>query len=273
MTTAAIRRPPWLPVVWTVLAAAFALGTITWRMSLSLIDQQVRRKRSEVKKLALSGGIMPQQEVADYIAQRQAALAIRYDRLLGVVSVPAPAADAADPQLKFQEQFHDIHRTLERLAAARSVPVPEVLGFPKELPPPEAVPRLLVQLEMIRSAAEALFRQEVAEVTSFKIEDPQLVPDDTGAPFLIRVPVRVRLDSSLPQFISVLGALQQTTPVMDIRGVRIGTSDARERLEVECVLARYLANDAPLPTEEAAPSAGKTRARQERRAKTRGTAR
>jgi hypothetical protein len=148
----------------------------------------------------------------------------------------------ADPQLYFQERFHEVQRALERLAAARDAAVPEQLGFPKELPPSDTVPRLLVQLALMQELAELAFEHQVSALTSLKVEDPQPVSGEDGeGPFVMRLPVRMRVTASLPQLMKILGAIEQKRPLIDVRGLRVASPPAGDALEVELVLARYLA--------------------------------
>lgn len=245
MTAAApAKSTPVGPVLVALVAGALLAGAFAWRMALQGIDQQIAAKRSAIKKLVLSGNIPPNQEVADYLASRQTALETRHQYWLGrVTTLPlAEAAAHADPQLHFQEQVHETQRALERLAAARGMAVPEQLGFPKELPPSDTVPRLLIQLALMQEVAELAFEHQVTAVTSLKVEDPQPVSGEAGeGPFLMRLPVRVRLTTPLPQLMQILGAIERKSPLIDVHGLRVAASPAGEALEVELVLARYLA--------------------------------
>ena len=245
------RAFSWRPVIGAMVAGATVASVLAWQVNVQTMDQQVKQKRSALKKLLLSGNIPPNQEVVDYLTARQRSIDARHRHWLDVVTVPEPTkAASADPQLYFQEQFHEMQRTLERLATARKLPVPEPLGFPKELPPTDTVPRLLVQLLMIQDTAALVLQQGVSAVASFKVEDPEAVPEeDGGAPFLTRLPLRVRLTSSLPQLMKILGAVERATPMIDVRAIRVATGANPETLDVELVLARYLMS-APL---QAAP--------------------
>jgi len=254
-------RPPiaWPPLLAATLAGATLAGIIGWRLNLQGIDAQIKSTRAALKKLTLSGGIPPTQEVMDYLTAHQLSLERRYRHWLTVVAAP-PLADAAaaDPQLYFQEQFHEMQRAVERLAAARGVPVPEQLGFPKELPPSETVPRLLVQLELLKEVAALVLEQGVSGLASVKVEDPEPVPEPEGdAAFLIRLPVRARLSGSLSQVMKVLGAVDRARPLIDVRALRLAPASSQagageaapgraagERLDVELVLARYLVVEA-----------------------------
>ena len=218
------RRPiAWIPLVGAMVAGAALAAAIGWRLSLRAMDDRIKDKRSTLKKLVLSGRIPPNEEVMAYLTARQGAIEQRYGHWLErIASPPLTTGASADPQLYFQEQFHEVQRTLERLAAARSVAVPELLGFPKELPPSDTVPRLLVQLSLIQATASLIFEQEVFGVTSFKIEDPEAGVTETGGEgFLTRLPVRVRLNASLPQLTKVLGAIARVTPLVDVDALRI----------------------------------------------------
>jgi len=286
------RRPiSWVPLLGAVVIGAILTGTISWLVTLRSVEERIKAHHASLKKLMLSGRIPPNEEVLRYLIIRPAAIEARYRYWLQRVASPQMAeAASADPQLYFQEQFHEVQRTLERLATARAMAAPEQLGFPKELPPSDTVPRLLIQLSLIKDAASLIFEQGVAQLTSLKVEDPQPVPQPEGAtPFLTRLPVRVRLNASLPQLMKVLGAIQRETPLIDVLAIRIApvtvqpagtdapsngttTADAQlpagqpaggtpEALEVELLLSRYLVTaqtQAPLSdVEQAAGSKGR----------------
>ena len=248
------RSITWGPVIGAMVAGAALAGIMGWRLNVQGLEHRIGEKRSALKKLTLSGGIPPNQEVMDYLTSREASLQARYQEWLRrVTTLPPAEAASADPQLYFQEQFHEVQRTLERLAAARTMNVPEQLGFPKELPPSDTVPRLLVQLSLIRELAELIFEQGITSLASFKIEDPEPVPEEGGeGAFLVRLPVRVRLTGSLPQLIKILGAIERVSPLIDLRAIQVVSGTAPESLDVDLLLARYLAMAQEPP--EAVPS-------------------
>ena len=232
----------WGPLLGTMVASVALSGVIAWRLNLQSIDGHIKSKRAALKKLVLSGGIPPNQDVMDYLSARQAFLESRYQSWVGIVeAAPLTEAARADPQLYFQEQSHEVQRALERLAAARGIAVPEQLGFPKELPPSDTVPRLLGQLSLIREASELILGEGVTALSSLKVEDPEAISEEDGdEPFLMRLPVRVRLTSSLSQLMKVLGAMERLRPFIDVRAIHVVSGEASASLDVELLLARYL---------------------------------
>ena len=265
------RAMAWPSMVGAMVASVVLTGVVGWRISLESVSAQIKAKRSAIKKLVLSGNIPPNQAVADYFTFRQGALEQRYQLLIKAVdAVPMTEAAKADPQLYFQEQLHEVQRTLERLAAARQIPVPEQVGFPKDIPPSDTVPRLLIQLSLVKEAAELIIEQGIAVLPSLKIEDPEPVAEDGGeGPLLMRLPVRVRFTASLPQLIKLFGALERAQPLIDLRAIRMQTPSSGvpkaekaqktdstdtaqaastdtaaqalpDQLDVELLLARYL---------------------------------
>ena len=237
-----LRRTAWVPLLSGMVASAALTGVIGWRLSLQNMDGQIKEKRTSLKKLVLSGGIPPNQEVTDYLAARQASLDQHYQHWLKLVASPALAEAAkTDPQLFFQEQFHEVEQKLQRLAAARSIPVPEELGFPKGLPPSDTVPRLLAQLALIQEASTLILEQNVAGLASLKVEDPEPVPEaEGGTGFLTRLSVRVRLTSTLPELMTVLRAMERVRPLIDVRAMAVANAVTPDLLDVELLLSRYL---------------------------------
>ena len=261
------------PLVAASVVGAVVAGGVFFRLALSATDSQIAAKTGAVKKLVLSGKIPPDDEVMAYLSSRQETLTRRYHHWLQrIATAPVAEAASADPQLYFQEQFHEVQRTLERLATARAMAAPEQLGFPKELPPSDTVPRLLIQLALIKDAAHLIFEQGVVALTSLKIEDPQPVPQpEEEEPFLTRLPVRVRMNASLPQAMKVLGAIQRATPLIDVVAVRVAPAAppaegaagvAVDSLEVELLLSRYLVtaeSSTPADEEEDADDAPRSK--------------
>ena len=224
-----------------VLAGAALTSFVVWRANMASLEHAVNAKRAAVKKLALSGGIPPTQDVMDYLTERQQALEQRYNGWLEAIAAPEAAEAAqADPQLYFQERVHDLQRSLEQLAAARQITAPTALGLPKELPPTDTVPRFLSQLQLAQQAVELVFAQDVGAVTSFKIEDPEPIPAEEGSDtFLLVLPVRIRFAGTLDQTMKVLGALDRVRPLIDVRSVKLAPAADTAQLDAELLLARY----------------------------------
>lgn len=238
------KRPiPWPALLMGALVASAALGVIGWRLSLQELERQTSAKRASLKKLTLSGGLPPNQQVMEYLQSRQQSLERSYQHWVKAVAVP-PVADAAsaNPQLYFQERFREGQRMLERLASARGLTVPELLGFPKELPPSDTVPRLLMQLSLIQEAAGLVFAQGVGSLASLKVEDPESVlEDESQAVFVLRLPIRVRLAGTMPQIMKALGAMERAQPLIDVRALRVANNaTAEDQLDAELLLARYV---------------------------------
>jgi len=133
---------------------------------------------------------------------------------------------------------------------------PEQLGLPKELPPVDVVPRLLLQLELIKDASELVIAQGITKLSAVKVEDPQTLAG-SREPFLMRLPVRLRLSCSLETLTKVLGVLDRAKPMIDLQAMRLrlpapsATGQAEgQGLEVELVVARYLATSPQLTPEE-----------------------
>lgn len=250
----------WLPLAAAIGAAVAVAAVLVWRINGQHLDAQIAAKRAALKKLVLSGSIPPNQAVMEYFSARHAALEDRYHQWLGrITALPLADAAKADPQLYFQEQFHRVQGLLERLAAARGVPAPESLGFPKDLPPPDTVPRLLVQLALVEEASTLAFHHGATAVTSVKVEDPQPVSkDEEDGPLLTRLPVRMRLTGSLPRLTQVLAALQGVQPLVDVRFLRVQARPPSDTLDAELILARYLVlPGTPGPSSTPAAPAGR----------------
>lgn len=230
-----------------------AAGFFGWRVQAEALNQEIARKRSALKTLHLGGRLPPNREALAYLTGRGTALDQQYAKAVRLIAM-LPSADEAhaDPQLYFQQRVHEVQRTLERLATARGMPSPSQLGFPKDVPPADAVPRLLLQLELIEDAAELILAQDITQLASVKVEDPQPVAadkEDGVDAFLMRLPVRLRLTCSLETLTNVLGVLDRAKPIADVQVLRLKSTDAGA-LDVELVLTRYLVTKPALDEDE-----------------------
>jgi len=236
------RSMPWAALLGAMVGGVLLTGVALWQWNLQAMQARIHEKHAVLKKLLLSGKIPPNQNVMDYLSARQMALESKYRRWLAAITTPPlTAVVSADPQVHFQEQFHETQRTLERLATARNMKVPELLGFPKELPPTDTVPRLLAQLLLIQEVTKLMLEQGTDALVSCRVDDPETVLEqDEAEPFLRRVPIRVRLTSTLPALMNILGAIERVRPAIDVRALRIASAPPSNHLEVELVLARYL---------------------------------
>ena len=235
----------WSAVGAVALLVALGAGGAMWWSSLEALDRTIGKKRSSMKRLQVAGRLLPTAEVSAYLAQRTAAFEERYQAALTLTAVLTTELEGtADPQLYFQQRVHEVQRTLERLAAAKQIEPPTQLGLPKELPPPEVVPRLLIQLKLIEEAAELIVPQGIAQLVSVKLDDPEAMVPPAEAQqsemFLTRLPIRLRLTCSLEVLTKLLGLIERVKPMMDLQSALVKTAAEDGQLDVELILARYL---------------------------------
>ncbi len=232
----------WWPMVGVAVAGASLAAVILWQAQLRAIDAQIHQQRAAIKKLGVSGNIPPTPGVVDYLESRGRVMQQRYEQLTAALAAPAiPDAAAAHPQLFFEEQLQELRRSFERLATAHAGTVPELLGVPKELPPTETVPRLLIQLQLVQETATLVFEQNTGTLVSLKLEDPEPVPENQGdAPVFTRIPVRIRVLTSTQGLMSLLAALERSHPLVDVRGLHVTSATEPGQLESELLLSRYL---------------------------------
>ncbi|MBI4354122.1 MAG: hypothetical protein HY595_02685 [Candidatus Omnitrophica bacterium] len=243
-----------LVLVLVVIAGVGAFAV--WRVRLQALDREINAKKTALKNLHVSEQLPPNPQVVEYLKQRTKALEAKYEAALARLAPPLQLGDQqTDTQLLFQERSHAAQRTLERLATARNMTAPTQLGFPKDLPPPEAVPRFLVQVGLIEQAAEAVMAVPgVSRVESFKVEDPQpVVVTSELDVFLTQLPIRIRLSCPLETLTKILTALDRADPLMDVQAVRVTTTltesgEEAEDVVVELVVARYFVTAPKLPT-------------------------
>lgn len=236
-------KPSWVAVGGLAVLLAAGGGWFVWRMRLQAIDRALEDKRAALKTLHLSGRLPPNREVVDYLKGRSAALEAQHQTALKLATVSAAMRQGQhDPQLYFQQRVHEVQRTLERLAAARGMKTPEQLGLPKELPPVDVVPRLLLQLELIQDASELVVAQGISQLVSVKVEDPQnAAAGEDRESFLMRLPVRLRLNCSLDTLVKALGVLDRAKPMVGLQVLRLRQPSDAADLDVELVVARYVA--------------------------------
>jgi hypothetical protein len=235
-----------------LLGGAVLLAGVFWQWTLRGIAQEIAQYQTSLKTLQLSGRVPPNREVMAYLTQRGEQLHASYRQAMAVV---APAAGrlavGADPQLAFQERVHEVQRTLERLTTARGMSIPLELGLPKELPPPDSVPRFLMQLALMEGLAElAMTVDGVSQLTSFQVEDPRPIAADAreGAPIVMELPVQMHVTCSLSALMQLLRQIERAQPVMALQRIQVLSSSsaatpAAGPLDVELIVARYATID------------------------------
>jgi hypothetical protein len=241
-----------VPLIVGTVAVLLAVSVAAWRLHLRSLEHEAAERRLALKRLTISGDIPPTEDVVSYLQSRHSSLERSFHHWLDWMSVPpVAAAPGVDAQVLYQERVHDVQRSLERLAAARTLKPPELLGLPKELPPAETVPRLLTQLQLIQDCAELILKQDGVTLISFKVDDPEAValPESTVV-LMTRLPVRVRLAAPLPPVMAILDALGKSKPLIDVRAFQVVTdgsppqSGSPAPLDVEALVARYLIDPA-----------------------------
>ena len=126
--------PAWMAAL-LVLSVSGLVG-IGWWLSLQGMQRQITARTQQLGSLRLTGRVPPNRDVMDYLTRRTEALQQQYRQARARVAPPIPELmHAEDPQVMFQERVHGVQRTLERLATAHGMTLPQQLGFPKELPP------------------------------------------------------------------------------------------------------------------------------------------
>ncbi len=239
----------WAPAIQALIAGAACLGGAAWWFSLKALDGQIEAQRAATRKLTVAGA-RPDEALRRTLARDgPVEQGYRYWLKRAVTIPPSSVTESSDPQVYVQEQLHEVRRTLERLSTARGLPPPEQLGFPKELPPTKTVPRLLAQLQLVAESASLMLDQGVTAMASVKLEDPEAVPGRSGEePFLLRLPVRVNVTSSLSGLMKILAALERARPLIEIQAIRLVPGTATETLQAELRLCRYLLTVPPEPS-------------------------
>ncbi len=228
------------------LATLLGVGALGWWVQVQRLDHLAVEKRKGLKKLQVGDQVPPNQEVVDYFTTRTDALARRYEdalKRLTAGSVTSLVSGQGDPQLYFQQRLYEARGVLERTAKARGMEPPTLLGLPKELPPPDAVPRFLAQVGLMQEAGERIMALKgVTQVVSLKAEDPQELDaiQKGDEPFLMRVPVRVRVQGSIETMATLMALWTRAAPIVEVRELHVSATPVQQTLELECVLTQYL---------------------------------
>ena len=255
MMTPVARARPSVPMLLLSMAAAAAIAAGVWiKMELARLDGAIAQAHAAVKTLAIGGRLPSAPDVAAYLSERGRALEAHYAAAREWLTAPSEAAAAGvDPQLYFQQRMHEVQQRLERLAVARQLSVPSMLGLPKELPPSDAVPRFLVQVRVIEELAEVVFAESgVSRIESFKVEDPQPLPapGEEAQSFLLRLPVRVRLACPIEALAKVLGRLERVHPLINLESLHLAANGHDGEMLIDLSAARYLTTSELIDTNE-----------------------
>ncbi|MFA5388137.1 MAG: GspMb/PilO family protein [Candidatus Omnitrophota bacterium] len=210
----------------------------------SIIDEELERKISDMKKFITLTGTVPSRESFEKMGKERDMLKEKFSSLVEVVDPKKTRLPEknAEEGLYFIEKLHSTMKKFELASAGKELKLPENLGFGDGLPKDSQVPVLLRQLETIEFAIDILLNNNGSDVYALK----PLKPIETIEPvskklFYTELPVQLSMKTDTKTLMNLLLGLKNASPVISVKELHIKSIEPDSgELEVSLVLSTFM---------------------------------
>jgi hypothetical protein len=210
----------------------------------SIIDEELERKISDMKRSIALTGITPSKESFAKIEKEKDSLA---EKLSGLIDFVDPkktrlSEKNAEAGLYFIEKLHSTMKRFESEAAAKGVKLPENLGFGDGLPKDSMVPVLLRQLETIEFTVGVLLKNEGSNVYALKpLKSIEYIEPVSKKLFYTELPVQISIKTDTKTFMNLLLEFKNASPVISVKELHVKSIEPDSGdVEISLVLSTFM---------------------------------
>jgi len=211
----------------------------------SIIDEELERKMSEMKRSITLTGTAPSRESFAKMEKEKDSLAEKFSGLVDFVDPKKTRLSEknAEAGLYFIEKLHSTMKKFESESEAKDVKFPENLGFGDGLPKDNMVPVLLRQLETIEFTAGALLKNEGSNVYALKPLRPiEYIEPVSKKLFYTELPVQISIKTNTKTFMNLLLEFKNASPVISVKELHVKSIEPESGgLEISLVLSSFMA--------------------------------
>lgn len=232
-----------LMVLGAMVALYFFVLSPFLREENTVLDEELERKTSEVKKYIARTGSLPSKEGFDKLEKEKSALE---EKLQNLVDFADPekvrmSESNTEPGLYFIDKLHGVLKKFTENTASGAAKLPENLGFGDGLPKEGMVDLLLRQLETVEFSMDTLLKSERIEFTAIKpLKSIDYIEPLSKEVFYTELPIQISIKTNTKTLIDLLLQLKNQSPIVSVKELHIKTSDlASGDIEASLVLSTF----------------------------------
>jgi hypothetical protein len=210
----------------------------------SIIDEELERKISDMKKFITLTGTVPSKESFAKMEKEKNALRERFSGLVDFVDPEKTRLSEknAEAGLYFIEKLHSAMKKFESEAVAKGVKLPENLGFGDGLPKDNMVPVLLRQLEIIEFSVGILLKDKGADIYSLKpLKSIENIEPVSKGLFYTELPVQISIKTDTKTFMNLLQELKNASPIISVKELHVKSIEPDTGdVEISMVLSSFM---------------------------------
>ena len=210
----------------------------------SIMDEELDRKISEMKRFITLTGAAPSKEVFSRMEKEKGSLEDKFSSLADFVDPKKTRVSGKDREagLYFIEKLHSTMKKFELETGAKAAKLPENLGFGDGLPKDNMVPALLRQLETIEFAVEKLLKSGNSDIYSLKpLKSIEYIEPVSKALFYTELPVQVSVKTDTKALMGLLLELKNARPVISVKELHVKSIEPDSGdVEISLVLSTFM---------------------------------
>lgn len=208
----------------------------------SIMDEELERKTTEIKKYIKLTGSLPSRESFSKLEKENAELENRFSELVNFIDPEKARLSKSDTEagLYFIERLHSTMKKFETESSAKGIKLPENLGFGDGLPKDNMVSVLIRQLEIMEFVVEALLKSEKINIYTLKpLKSIEYLELGAKTVFYTELPVQVSIRTDNKTLINLLLGLKNISPVISVKELHLKSDEASRELEASMVLSSF----------------------------------
>lgn len=210
----------------------------------SVMDEELDRKISEMKRFITLTGTVPSKESFARMEKEKKSLEDKFSSLTDFVDPKKTRVSGKDTEagLYFIEKLHSTMKKFEIDTGAKGAKFPENLGFGDGLPKDNMVPVLLRQLEIIEFAVERLLKSERSNIYALKpLKSIEYIEPVSKALFYTELPVQISVKTDTNTLINLLLEFKNASPVISVKELHIKSIEPDSGdVEISLVVSTFM---------------------------------
>lgn len=214
----------------------------------SIMDEELDRKISEMKRFITLTGTVPSKESFTKLDIERMSLKDKFFSLVDFVDPKKTRLSEKDAEagLYFIEKLHSTMKKFETEMDAKGAKLPENLGFGDGLPKDNMVPVLLRQLETVDFVVGALLENHQSDIYALKPLKPiEYIEPVSKELFYTELPVQFSIKTDTKALTNLLMELKNASPVISMKELHVKSMEpATGDIEISLVLSTFMVSKA-----------------------------